>query len=147
MSRGGHNSDSKRYYDWLFYANNDLTAANALCEDKRLYGLSAFHCQQCIEKSFKAYLLYKTRKLMDGHNLSWLCKQSALYDEEFKKWLVQVSKLNRLYIEARYPADILVEVDRQTVLQTLELTDEVFGFVCDQMKFDYNSFHRKTKIK
>lgn len=147
MSRGGHSSDSKRYYDWLFYASNDKIAAYAICDDKRLYGLSAFHCQQCIEKSLKAYLLYKTRKLMDGHNLSWLCKQSAMYDNSFAKWLAQISKLNRLYIEARYPADILIEVDRQTVLQTLDLTEEIFGFICDQIKFDYDSFHRKTKVK
>lgn len=147
MSRGGHSTDSKRYYDWLFYAHNDRLASLLLANDKRLYGLCVFHCQQCIEKSLKAYLLFKSRKLLDGHNLTWLCKQAALMDGKFTVWLPAVTKLNRLYIETRYPADILLEIDRKTVDETMDASSEMLDFICEQIKFDYNSFHRQTKLK
>lgn len=145
MARGSRKTDSKRYYDWLFYAYQDHLAALVLIEDKRLYSTAAFHCQQCIEKALKAYLLYKNRRLFDGHNLTWLCKQAALMDDNFVKWLEKSTILNRYYIETRYPADILLDVDRETIDDILDATSEMMNFICDQIKFDYNSYHKKKR--
>ncbi|MEG0615330.1 MAG: HEPN domain-containing protein, partial [Oscillospiraceae bacterium] len=75
MSRSYHTTDSKRYFDWLFHAKLDYLATQLLITDERCYLTAAFHCQQCIEKALKGYLLFKNRKLFDGHNLTWLCKQ------------------------------------------------------------------------
>ncbi len=147
MSRkSSHNSDSKRYYDWLFHAYQDLLAARMLITDKRLFNPTVFHCQQAIEKSLKAFLLYKHRKLFDGHNLTWLCKQAALTDQSFTKWIGKSTLLNRFYIETRYPADIPEEIDRKLVEEILEATEDMMEFICDNIKFDYNSYHyRKPK--
>ncbi len=147
MSRkSSHNSDSKRYYDWLFHAYQDLLAARMLITDRRLFNPTVFHCQQAIEKSLKAFLLYKHRKLFDGHNLTWLCKQAAMTDQSFTKWIGKSTLLNRFYIETRYPADIPEEIDRQLVEEILEATEEMMEFICDNIKFDYNSYHyRKPK--
>ena len=57
MSRGYRDGDSRRYFDWLYYANLDLLAAKNLQCDERCYNGAAFHCQQCIEKALKGYLL------------------------------------------------------------------------------------------
>lgn len=146
MSRkSNHNSDSKRYYDWLFHAYQDLLAARMLIEDRRLFNPTVFHCQQAIEKSLKAFLLYKHRKLFDGHNLTWLCKQAALTDQSFTKWIGKSTLLNRFYIETRYPADIPEEIDRQLVEDILEATEDMMKFICDNIKFDYNSYHYRSK--
>ncbi len=146
MSRkSSHNSDSKRYYDWLFHAYQDLLAARMLIEDRRLFNPTVFHCQQAIEKSLKAFLLYKHRKLFDGHNLTWLCKQAALTDQSFTKWIGKSTLLNRFYIETRYPADIPEEIDRQLVEEILEATEDMMKFICDNIKFDYNSYHYRNK--
>ena len=146
MSRkSSHNSDSKRYYDWLFHAYQDLLAARMLIEDRRLFNPTVFHCQQAIEKSLKAFLLYKHRKLFDGHNLTWLCKQAALTDQSFTKWIGKSTLLNRFYIETRYPADIPEEIDRQLVEEILEATEDMMDFICDNIKFDYNSYHYRGK--
>lgn len=148
MSRkSSHNSDSKRYYDWLFHAYQDLLAARMLIEDRRLFNPTVFHCQQAIEKSLKAFLLYKHRKLFDGHNLTWLCKQAALTDQSFTKWIGKSTLLNRFYIETRYPADIPEEIDRQLVEEILEATEDMMKFICDNIKFDYNSYHYRKKNK
>lgn len=146
MSRkSSHSGDSKRYYDWLFHAYQDLLAARMLITDKRLFNPTVFHCQQAIEKSLKAFLLYKHRKLFDGHNLTWLCKQAALTDQSFTKWIGKSTLLNRFYIETRYPADIPEEIDRQLVEEILEATEDMMDFICDSIKFDYNSYHYRNK--
>ncbi len=72
--------------------------------DDRCYNLSAFHCQQAIEKALKSYILLKSGLLVDGHNLTWLCKQAMRYDPKFSDWLDESAALNRCYIETRYPA-------------------------------------------
>ena len=146
MSRSSsHSTDSKRYYDWLFHAYQDLLAAKTLIEDSRLYEPTVFHCQQAIEKSLKAYMLYKTHRLFDGHNLTWLCKQAAMLDSGFTKWIGKSTLLNRFYIETRYPADIPVEIDRRLAEDILAATEEMTDFVCDTIKFDFNSYHKRTK--
>ena len=94
MGRSYRESDSRRYFDWLFHANLDFLAAKNLIKDTRCYNSAAFHCQQCIEKALKGYLLFKKHKLYDGHNLTWLCKQAALTDQSFTKWIGKSTLLN-----------------------------------------------------
>ncbi|MGN0553098.1 MAG: HEPN domain-containing protein [Oscillospiraceae bacterium] len=146
MSRSNsHKTDSKRYYDWLYHAYQDLLSAKILIDDKRLYEQVVFHCQQAIEKSLKAFLLYKTHRLFDGHNLTWLCKQAAMLDGEFTAWIEKSTQLNRFYIETRYPADIPANVTREFAEGILKSTDELVDVVCERIKFDYNSYHKRTK--
>ena len=66
MSRGYRDNDSKRYFDWLYYAHIDLLAANELMEQPLCYNTVAFHCQQAIEKAIKGYLLYRRHRLYKG---------------------------------------------------------------------------------
>ncbi len=143
--RSNHNTDSKRYYDWLFHAYQDLLAAKVLIKDKRLYDSVVFHCQQAMEKSLKGYLLYKTRRLFDGHNVTWLCKQAAMLDEGFKQWIGKSTSLNRYYIETRYPADIPTDISLETAMEILDATEELMEHSCQQIKFDFNSYHKRTK--
>ncbi len=146
MSRGNnHTGDSKRYYDWLYHACQDMMAARMLIADKRLYGPTVFHCQQAIEKSLKAFLLYKHRKLFDGHNLTWLCKQAALTDGAFTKWLGKCALLNRFYIETRYPADIPEDITRELAEDILNAAEEMTEFIYDVVGFDYNSYHKRGR--
>ena len=105
-SRMHNGNDSRRYYDWLEHSSQDLIAAKILSEDDRCYRLSAFHCQQAIEKALKAYILLKSDVLVDGHNLTWLCRQAKKYDKGFHQWFDESADLNQCYIETRYPADI-----------------------------------------
>lgn len=51
--------DTLRYSDWISNAKRDLNAANILLEHECGNDLVAFHCQQCVEKSLKSYLIAK----------------------------------------------------------------------------------------
>lgn len=144
MSRGSnHNTDSKRYYDWLYHSYLDYLAAKNLISDKRCNCAVAFHCQQCIEKALKGYLLFKNHRLFDGHNLTWLCKQAALLDQEFKKYLVKSANLNRFYIETRYPADIPMEIGDEEIKDLILSAEEMMYFIMEQIKFDFKSYHKR----
>ena len=91
--RGPRAQDSKRYYDWLYKAEEDLHSARLLKSEEICQLCAAFHCQQCIEKALKAYILYQTNILHDGHNLTWLCKQAVKLDREFTEWLDESADL------------------------------------------------------
>lgn len=138
-----HNTDSKRYFDWLYHAKLDFLAAELLADDVRCYNAAAFHCQQSIEKALKGYLLFKTKRLYDGHNLSWLCKQAMLLDRSFSKWLAESAKLGRYYIETRYPADIPLDIDTETIAELMQSTGDMLELICEEIRFDFKSYRKR----
>lgn len=137
MARPTRAGDSKRYFDWIIHANLDYLSAKCLSDDERLYTAAAFHCQQCIEKALKSYLLFVKGRLFDGHNLTWLCKQAALCDNEFRKWIPKSAALNRYYIETRYPADIPLDVSVDDIITLLEYTGDMLHFISEQIHDEY----------
>ena len=145
MSRGPKKGDSKRYYDWIYHASLDMMSAEALCNEPKLYYCAAFHCQQCIEKALKGYLLFKIRKLLDGHKLTLLCKQAAMMDNSFVQWLDESAVLNRYYIETRYPADIPLDINAETMASLIKMSGDMMEFICGLTKFDFNSYHKKSR--
>ncbi|MEG1621062.1 MAG: HEPN domain-containing protein [Oscillospiraceae bacterium] len=125
--------DSKKYYEWLDKASEDMICAQTLIGDERCYDATAFHCQQAIEKALKAYLLLKTDKLYDGHNLSWLCKKAITLDDFFYEWLDECVVLNRCYIETRYPTDIPREFGHKQLKIAYKMAQDMFVFICEEM--------------
>lgn len=142
-------SDSKRYYDWLDRAAEDIISAELLMSDDRCYLSSLFHCQQAIEKALKSYLLLRASLLMDGHSLVWLCKQAMKYDRHFEQWLDESAALNRCYIETRYPTDIPFEVIFQQVKSSYIMARDMYVFICEQVdeELDKRERHQQQKPK
>lgn len=133
--RKNNNFDSRRYADWLNAAYDDLRAAKLLIQDETLNNATAFHCQQCVEKALKGFLLYRTLQAVDGHNLTWLCRRAAALDGSFQQWMDESASLNRYYVETRYPTDIPTEINDQQINQVLTMTEELFFYVTDEMGF------------
>ncbi len=127
-------SDSRRFRDWVQRAGEDIVAAHLLMADDRCYNAAAFHCQQGIEKALKAYILVCTGNLVDGHNLSWLCKQAMRHDERFRDWLDESAALNRCYIETRYPTDIPTELGERETRRFYLMAFDMFVFICQQVE-------------
>lgn len=125
--------DSRRYYDWLDRAGEDLLCAGLLLQNDNCYGGAAFHCQQTIEKALKAYILIKSDILVDGHNLTWLCKRAMKYDNSFHEWLSESASLNKCYIETRYPADIPLELEYNQVHRYYKMAKDMYLFICEEM--------------
>jgi len=127
-------SDSRRYYDWLDRAEEDMYAASVLMKEDNCYLTCAFHCQQAIEKALKAYVLFKSTRLLDGHNLTWLCRQAIRYDKKFIQWLDESASLNRCYIETRYPTDIPFEFGYEQMISAYNMAREMYAFICEEIE-------------
>ena len=125
--------DSHKYFDWLDHSSADLIAASILKEDDRCYDLAAFHCQQSIEKALKAYILLRSGRLVDGHNLMWLCRQAKKFHKGFHQWFEESADLNQCYIETRYPADIETELDYKTVQNFYTMAKDMYTFIFEQV--------------
>lgn len=145
MSRSSRKGDSKRFYDWIYHAWLDRIAARELSSIPDMELTAAFHCQQCIEKALKGYLLFKSNHLPDGHNLTWLCKQCALLDDSFIDWIDESAVLNRYYIETRYPADIPLELSSAECETLVEMSSRIMDYICDVTGFDFRSYHKRTR--
>ena len=126
--------DSKRYYDWFEKSQRDLNSAIILKEHNCGNDMAAFHCQQAIEKALKAYLLYKTKELQEGHSLIFLCKLSSGHNSIFKNHLKNCALINQYYIETRYPADNPIDITEDEIAECILITKNILALVVDELK-------------
>jgi len=91
--------------EWLNAAEDDLITIENLLDNPILTNIVAFHSQQAIEKSIKAIVEEFGIVFIKTHNLQTL----LIRIEEVISLSVNeliISELDRLYIDARYPADM-----------------------------------------
>lgn len=125
--KGG--SDSRYYYKWLEKALSDLQSARILLTWSGDPMAVAFHCQQAIEKALKGYLLFRTGRHFDGHNLTFLCRQAVECDDMFIQFLSETAELNNYYIETRYPTDLPFEITETQVYEILSMSEQMFSMI------------------
>ena len=90
--------------EWLSAAEDDLISAKKLIDEIRLTNIVAFHCQQCIEKGFKALIEEQLGISVKSHDLIRLNdKVSLLFTDDEMNLLATI---NEVYIDARYPGDM-----------------------------------------
>ena len=85
-------------------AEYDLKTIEAIIDNEFLTPTIAFHCQQCVEKCFKAILEEYEQEPVKIHNLKTLHNKVSQFVDLQIDWSV-VSKLDELYIESRYPGE------------------------------------------
>jgi len=93
--------------DWLEYAARDLKASVLTLNDPYLTNICLYHCQQTIEKSFKAVLEEFSLRIPKIHSVTTLYEK--LPDETKENIPVDINELSTIddiYIDARYPADL-----------------------------------------
>ncbi|MDL2233052.1 HEPN domain-containing protein [Ruminococcaceae bacterium OttesenSCG-928-L11] len=132
--RGNHYTDSRHYLDWLERANEDMRCVQRLMDHEDCFNNAAFFCQQCIEKALKAYILLKCNELVDGHNLTWLCKRAMKYDRSFNQWLDESASLNHCYIETRYPSDIPLNLGWDDVKRYYKMASSMYLFIIQEVE-------------
>jgi HEPN domain-containing protein len=59
----------KQVEAWIEFAEKDILTVSEIIHEPGLTNIVAFHCQQAIEKYFKAFILEKEKPLMKMHNL------------------------------------------------------------------------------
>jgi len=90
---------------WVFFADRDILTAKTIIDYTELTGEVAFHCQQAIEKYFKAYLVEHDREIRKTHDLLKLYADvKSIQDWNVDEDLLEV--ISKIYTESRYPANI-----------------------------------------
>lgn len=90
---------------WLNAAQDDLRVIARITPDEFLTHMVAFHAQQCIEKSLKAVVEEYELGHIRIHNLTRLfeiVRPKISFDVE----AIWIEKLDKLYVDARYPAEL-----------------------------------------
>ena len=95
----------KQVNDWLLLAGKDIKVASLIIEQQELTSSVAFHCQQAIEKYFKAFLLNNDKSLLKVHDLLKLYGIiKEIKDLEIDEYILSI--INETYIESRYPGEL-----------------------------------------
>ncbi len=91
---------------WMQYATDDMKSATVLLQHQ-IFNMVCFHCQQAVEKTFKALLAVHQQPVPRTHNLirlRQLCED--ILGSELKIDDDALSFLNDIYLDSRYPADL-----------------------------------------
>ena len=113
---------------WLDKAKESLNDAISSFENHR-YGLTAFCCQQALEKILKAAVIklakQRPRKI---HDLLPLLRDSNIKTSEEDS--LEISKISKFYFLVRYP-DINKKffATSEIAKKTLEKTKEIFSWI------------------
>ena len=91
--------------EWVEKAEADYLAALALNRrrSRPLPDVVCYHCAQCTEKYFKAYLLHNGAAPPRIHDLSVLLDLCALHDRRLSRAAALVNAINPYGILVRYP--------------------------------------------
>jgi|SRR6185437_7093355 len=95
----------KTILQWFSKADEDLRAVERLYADDATFfaGIIGFHCQQCIEKYLKAFIIYKEAQFKKIHDLDMLKKECISIDNDFKE--LNFKNLTDYAIDFRYLHD------------------------------------------
>jgi len=118
--------------EWLKSSKLDLDNIHYIIEVEHLTSVVAFHSQQAIEKSLKAYLEYQEINIPKTHKLQNLLGR---VDIEFEIDDNILQLIDKLYIDSRYPGDLgLLPYGKPTLLDAKEFYEialSIFEKVCD----------------
>jgi len=89
--------------EWFVAAEDDFLAAKKLGNEDRLTNVVAFHCQQCLEKCFKAIIEEQGNPSIKSHDLLRLQVNANIQLSESE--IILLSIINEVYIDSRYPGD------------------------------------------
>ncbi|MCY4082167.1 MAG: HEPN domain-containing protein [Caldilineaceae bacterium] len=89
---------------WLASARDDLRVVEEILDNEDLTHMVAFHCQQAVEKSFKAVLEEYDQIVPRTHDLITL---RTLTEKQIRVTVEPdiLIQMNDLYLDSRYPSD------------------------------------------
>lgn len=118
--------------EWLNAAELDLKSAIQLLNDESLTSVVTFHCQQAIEKAFKAVLVENNNEPQRIHDLLRLYNLVIKFIDPFDD-IVPLKSINAAYIDSRYPGDLGLLPDGMPSLKEaatfIEFTEMVYSTI------------------
>jgi HEPN domain-containing protein len=114
---------------WLGRARGDLRAAEVdLAADPALLGDAAFHCQQAVEKTLKAFLTRHDHPFRKTHDIGELALACLQHEPALEPLLRASAPLTEYAWRFRYPGDVF-EPERREVEDALAVARRVVAAV------------------
>lgn len=89
---------------WLRYSSEDLRAASYVLQAKPPFVEDAlFHCQQAVEKAFKAFLTWHDHPFRRTHSIEEVGEQCLLIDNSLRSVVDAAAPLTGYAWKFRYP--------------------------------------------
>ena len=121
----------KDFLLWLDKAQESLEDAEYSFKGHR-YGLTAFCCQQALEKLLKAAIIKKKARPPKVHDLLPLLRDSSL--NLSKEYTTEIAKISKFYFLVRYP-DINKKffATPEIAKNTLNKTGEIYLWIKNKL--------------
>lgn len=113
--------------EWLEKAASDLDAARILANANNIDN-ALYHCQQCAEKSWKAFLTWNDQPFRRTHDLEELGKACASIDATLVELATEAESLTDFAWRLRYPGNPYV-VAQNELANMIRLAAEVLSQV------------------
>ena len=118
----------ENYHTLIKLAGKDLDLAknSSSMTDPYIEGI-CFHCQQCAEKSLKAFIIFHNIRYKFTHDLERLCNDCIAIDKSFSSILNPCLILTYYSSDIRYHDDGLIS--EKDMYEAIDLAEEVLEFV------------------
>ncbi|MBI4646742.1 MAG: HEPN domain-containing protein [Bacteroidia bacterium] len=116
--------NNNEFNKWLNLAEQDLGTAKIIYLHISEYKETiCFHCQQAVEKYFKAYLVFLKISFLYKHDLIYLLNLIAQKDKFPLEYYQMAAKLDSFAVQIRYPNLIIKPTDEE-VKEAIEIAEK-----------------------
>jgi len=133
-------ANPKMTKQWFTYASRDLRAAKAILAMGSEYkNISAFNCQQSVEKAIKGFLVFNGIRPPKSHSIKDLAKFVEELDAQLAKKLAKADILTKYAVVYRYP-----DAEKKNLVQT-EATRKALPYPSPAFATPQNLNHKISK--
>lgn len=125
--------------NWLKKARRDLLSAKRLARGNDPYFDTAiYHCQQCVEKSIKGWLVYHDQPFEKTHDLRLLVTLASEIEPKFTEWYDVAEQVSPYATAYRYPGEVL-EPTEDEFQKTFKAATKFYDFVCSLLPIELSA--------
>ena len=105
--------------EWVRYAEEDFRVATALMRQRKMFPANSvgFHCQQCVEKYFKARLVEAGKPIPKTHDLEGLLQLLLPNEPLWAAFQPVLGTLTSYAAQFRYPGHAATKQDAKEALR------------------------------
>ena len=121
--------------EWIYKAEEDFeSAVHLVKKDKKAVPDSVcFHCQQCIEKYLKAFLISNDIEPPEIHDLQRLKVICSKVDESFEEVSGELDILNAYAVNFWYPGEVATVEEANEAVFVMR---KIHKFIRDRLKVE-----------
>ena len=134
--------NNKQTEKWLQKANDDYISATTLMDKvfPPQIEIACYHCQQCVEKTLKAFCVENNIAFPRTHDLTILCNLCILKEPRFSSLLNSCGILSPYSTQTRYPNTM--QVSESDARAAIKMAKKILNFT--QTKILKNTYKKNT---